>query len=177
MIVILGLIILLAAVIVGVAGVLGNGGGAHTLTDDGFAVFGYHVTGSTGTLFLYGIVVGAVALFGLTLLLAGARRTSRRGSVARRGLKQSRRETAAASQARDDLIDERDTARAYTASALGSGTPRGDHRQLNPDDGRRSRLHLFGRRSAPRQGDATHPESPTVRPPSDGPGDPPAPAE
>ena len=78
MIVILGLIILLAAVIVGVAGVLGNGGGAHTLTDDGFAVFGYHVTGSTGTLFLYGIVVGAVALFGLTLLLAGARRTSRR---------------------------------------------------------------------------------------------------
>jgi hypothetical protein len=24
-------------------------------------VFGYHVTGSTGTLFLYGIVVGAIA--------------------------------------------------------------------------------------------------------------------
>jgi hypothetical protein len=91
-IVILGLIILLAAVIVGMAGVLGNGGGAHMLTDDGFAVFGYHVTGSTGTLFLYGIVVGAVALFGLTLLLAGARRTSRRGSAARRGLRQSRRE-------------------------------------------------------------------------------------
>ena len=176
MIVILGLIILLAAVIVGVAGVLGNGGGAHTLTDDGFAVFGYHVTGSTGTLFLYGIVVGAVALFGLTLLLAGARRTSRRGSATRRGLKQSRRETAAASQARDDLIDERETARAYTASALGNGTPRGD-RQLNPNDGRRSRLHLFGRRSAPRQADATHPESPTGKPPPDDPGDPPAPSE
>lgn len=36
-----------------------------------FTVFDYHVTGSTGTLFLYGIVVGAVAVAGLTLLLAG----------------------------------------------------------------------------------------------------------
>jgi hypothetical protein len=175
MIVILGLIILLAAVIVGVAGVLGNGGSAHALTD-GFSVFGYHVTGSTGTLFLYGIVVGAVALFGLTLLLAGARRTSRRGSAARRGLKQSRRETAAASQARDDLIDERETARASTASTLGNGTPRGD-RHLNPDDARRSRLHLPGRRSAPRQAAATHPEPLTGKPAHDAPADPPARAE
>jgi hypothetical protein len=173
MIVILGLIILLAAVIVGVAGVLGNAGSAHALTD-GFSVFGYHVTGSTGTLFLYGIVVGAVALFGLTLLLAGTRRTSRRGSAARRGLTQSRRETAAASQARDDLIDERETARASTASTLGNGTPRVD-RHLNPDDGRRSRLHLPGRRSAPRA--ATHPEPLTGKPASDAPADPPARAE
>src|SRR5665811_1788884 len=74
-------------------------------------------------LFLYGIVVGAIALFGLGLLLAGARRTSRRGSAARRGLKQSRRETAAVSQARDDLIDQRETARAYTASAPGGLAP------------------------------------------------------
>jgi hypothetical protein len=90
-------------------------GSSHALTH-GLAVLGYHVTGSTGTLFLYGIVVGAAGLLGLTLLLAGARRTSRRGSAARRGLKQSRLETAAATQARDDLIDQRDTARAYTAS-------------------------------------------------------------
>ena len=117
MIVILGLVILVAAVAVGVAGVLGNAGGAHALPH-GFAVFGYHLTGSTGTLFLYGIVVGAAGLFGLGLLLAGARRTSRRGSVARRGLKQSRRETAAVSKDRDDLIGQRDTARAYTASDL-----------------------------------------------------------
>jgi hypothetical protein len=68
-------------------------------------------------------VVGAIALFGLGLLLAGARRTSRRGSAARRGLKQSRSETAAVSQARDDLIDQRETARAYTASAPGGLAP------------------------------------------------------
>ena len=125
MIVILGLIILLAAVIIGVAGVLGNAGSGHGLSH-GFAVFGYHVTGSTGTLFLYGIVVGAVALAGLSLLLAGARRTSRRGSAARRGLRQSRQQTAAVSQDRDDLIGQRDAARAYTASTPDNGTPSSD---------------------------------------------------
>jgi hypothetical protein len=102
MIVLIGLVILVAAVVVGVAGVLTNGGSAHTLTDQ-FAVFGYHVTGSSGLLFLYGIVVGAVGLFGLCLLLAGARRTARLGRTARSELKQSRRETAAANRDRDDL--------------------------------------------------------------------------
>ena len=117
MIVILGLVILVAAVITGVAGVLANGGHAHAVTH--FAVFGYHVTGSTGTLFLYGIVVGVLAMAGLSILLAATRHTSRRGRDARRGLAQSRRENAAVSQDRDNLRDQRDTARAYTASALG----------------------------------------------------------
>jgi hypothetical protein len=149
MIIILGLIVLIAAVVIAVAGVLGNGGSGHALVHP-FAVFGYHVTGSTGTLFLYGIVVGAVAVAGLSLLLAGARRTSRRGSAARRGLRQSRRETAAVSRDRDDLIDQRETARAYTASPLDDGTPRGDSR---PGSGgsHRGGLRLFRRRPVPRQ--------------------------
>jgi hypothetical protein len=113
-------------VIVGLAGIFTNSGSTHHLTN-GFAVFGYHVTGSTGTLFLYGIVVGAIALLGLGLLLAGARRTSRRGRVARRGLKQSRRETVSASQARDALIDERETARAHAAAQAGHGTTEPGH--------------------------------------------------
>jgi uncharacterized membrane protein YciS (DUF1049 family) len=111
MIVIIGLIILVAAVVVGVAGVLSNAGSGHAL-NQGFAVFGYHVTGSTGTLFLYGIVVGAVAILGLSLLLAGARRTTQRGSAARRRLQRSRGETAAVTKERDDLIDQRETAQA-----------------------------------------------------------------
>ena len=137
MIIILGLIILVAAVVVGVAGVLGNGG-THGLAH-GFSVLGYHVT-SSGTVFLYGIAVGAVALFGLWLLLAGMRHASRRDRAARRGLRQSQRETAesrqetaesrqetaAVSKDRDDLIGQRDTARAYTASTLGNGAPPGD---------------------------------------------------
>ena len=136
MIVILGLIIVVAVAIVGVAGVLGNGGSAHALTD-GFSVLGYHVTGSTGTLFLYGIVVGAVAVAGLGLLLAGARRTSRRGRAARRGLKQSRRETAAVTRERDDLIDQREATRAETPAAKEHGSHNGD-RHSGPDDGLRA---------------------------------------
>jgi hypothetical protein len=77
------------------------------------------VTGSTGTLFLYGIVVGVLAMAGLSILLAATRHASRRGRDARRGLAQSRRENAAVSQDRDNLRDQRDTARVYTASALG----------------------------------------------------------
>jgi hypothetical protein len=125
MIIILGLIVVIAAAVIGVAGVLGNRGIGHALTHP-FAVLGYHVTGSEGRLFLYGIVVGAIGVAGLSLLLAGARRTSRRGSAARRGLRQSRQETAAVSRERDDLLDRREAARASTASALGNGAPSTD---------------------------------------------------
>jgi hypothetical protein len=147
MIIVIGLVILVAAIIAGAAGVLGNGGSGHALTHP-FAVFGYHVTGSTGTLFLYGIVVGAVALFGLTVLLAGARRTSRRGRAARQGLKQSRRETAAVSRDRDDLIDQREAARASTASTV--GTPENGSQGVGSDpraDGGGGWSRLFGHRT------------------------------
>jgi hypothetical protein len=120
--IILGLVILVAAVVVGMAGVLTNGGGAHTMTDQ-FAVLGYHVTGSTGRLFLYGIVVGAAGLFGLSLLLAGARRTARRGRTARSELKQSRRETAAANQDRDDLAQARQRETAHDDTDHREGPP------------------------------------------------------
>jgi hypothetical protein len=164
--IIIGLVILIAAVVAGVAGVLANSGSGHPLTHH-FAVFGYHVTGSTGTLFLTGIVVGALGMLGLSLLLAGARRTSRRGREARHGLTQSRRETATVTQDRDDLRGQRETARAYTvrdeqqnytastldddpaASGRGPGAP--------ADGGRHSKWRLFQPRSA-----AAQPADPSV---------------
>src|SRR6202020_156450 len=91
--VLVGLIVLFVAVIVGTVGVLGNAGGTHPLAEN-FSVLGYHVTGSTGTLFLSGIVVGAVGLLGLSVLLAGARRSAVRGRDARRDLARSQREPA-----------------------------------------------------------------------------------
>jgi hypothetical protein len=54
-------------------GVLSNAGAGHPPTD--FSVFGYHLTGSTGTLFLFGIAIGAVASLGLCRLLTGTRPT------------------------------------------------------------------------------------------------------
>jgi hypothetical protein len=95
------LIVLLVAVIVAIAGVLSNAGSTHALTE-GFSLFGYHVTGSTGTLFLYGIVVGAVALLGV--LLAGARLTASRGRDARRELARSQRETAFINRGSDTFL-------------------------------------------------------------------------
>lgn len=112
----LGLVILVAAVVIGVAGVLSNSGSAHDFTG-GFSVFGVDVTGSTGTLFLYGIVVGAAALLGLSLILTGTRHAARRGRTARRGLEQPQREAAAAERERDVLINERGSARAQRAQA------------------------------------------------------------
>jgi hypothetical protein len=161
MIIIMGLIILVAALATGAAGVLGNGGSAHALTH--FSVLGYHLTGSAGTVFLFGIVVGAAGLLGLSLLLVGARRRLRRGSPARRRLMQSRRETAVASRERDDLIDQRDAARAETASTLVNGANLQDPK-LSPDDDRLSRLRAFMHRLAPVQASATYSDSPASEP-------------
>jgi hypothetical protein len=48
------------------------------------------VTGSAGALFRYGLVVGVLAMVGLSLLPAGSGRTSRRRRAACGDLEQSR---------------------------------------------------------------------------------------
>src|ERR1039457_7270927 len=150
MIIIIGLVILIAAVVAGAAGVLSNSGSGHPLTHP-FAILGYHVTGSTGTLSTSASVGGALALFGLGRLRAGARRPPRRGREARRGLNQSRRETAAVSHDRDDLLDQRETAPPYPARTMGTGLAGGSQRV---------KWHLFGPRSASTQ--AATPPGPAV---------------
>lgn len=129
MIVILGLILVVLATLVGLVGVLDNAGSGHELTG-GFSVLGFDVTGSTGELFLYGIVVGAIGMLGLSMLLAGSVRTARRGRVARTELKESRRETAMVSRDRDDLLHQREADHAHqeadvrhTAAPTGDGSP------------------------------------------------------
>ena len=104
MMVIVGLVVLCVAVIVGTVGVLGNAGATHPLAEH-FSVLNYHVTGSTGTLFLSGIVVGAVGLLGLSVLLVGARRSAVRGRDARRDLARSQRETAFMNRHRSQELD------------------------------------------------------------------------
>ena len=139
MIVIVGLVVLLVAVIVGFTGVLTNAGPTHPLTEN-FSVFGYHVTGSTGTLFLFGIVIGAVAMLGLSVLLAGARRTAGRGRDTRHELEDSQRETAFLNQERDQRLE-----RQSVGAATGS--------PVNPQAAttRRDRVPLLGRWSRGRQ--------------------------
>ena len=126
MIVIVGLVV----VIVGFTGLLTN---ANPLPEN-FAVFGYHVTGSTGSLFLFGIVVGAVAMLGLSVLLAGARRTAGRGRDSRHELKRSQRETAFLNQEREQRLEHQ-----QVGAAGGSAV------NPQPAPTPRSRVPLLGR--------------------------------
>jgi hypothetical protein len=126
MLVIVGLFVLLVAAIVAIVGVLSNAGAAHPLTGN-FSVFGYHVTGSTATLFLVGIVVGAVALLGLSVLLASARRTAGRGRDARHEVVRFQREMAFINRDRDTRREHQQrvgTATAPTASSEGAAPGR-----------------------------------------------------
>lgn len=79
---VLGLLLLLAALVVGLVGVLTNLGG------QGFTIFGFPVGGASGWLFLFGIVVGAVGMLGLAMIRGAAVR----GRRSRRELKRTRRE-------------------------------------------------------------------------------------
>jgi hypothetical protein len=151
MIVIVGLVVLLAAVIVGSTGVLTNSGAENPLTAN-FSVFGYHVTGSTGTLFLFGIVIGAIGMLGLSVLLAGARRTAERGRDARRDLRRSQRETAFLNRDRDQLLEQSQQDSVATSA---TGHP--------PDAGaRRTRVPLLHRWSRGRHPRETHVDSPRL---------------
>ncbi|WP_067654257.1 hypothetical protein [Nocardia harenae] len=95
MIILIGLLVLVAAVIVGVAGTVANTGENHYLASD-FTVFDYHFSGSSGLLFFDGIVLGALGMFGFVLVVGGSWFASRRAMLARRELRQSRKEVAAA---------------------------------------------------------------------------------
>jgi hypothetical protein len=150
MIVIVGLVVLLVAVIVGFTGVLANAGPAHPLTEN-FSVLGHYVTGSTGTLFLFGIVVGAVAMLGLSVLLAGARRTAGRGSDARDQLARSQRETAFLNQERDQRVEQQQAGAASGSALNPQPTPisRGRNRLLRRFSRSRQTTdtaHVAGRR-------------------------------
>ncbi|MFE5620934.1 hypothetical protein ACFQ8S_02555 [Streptomyces virginiae] len=137
MILILGLVILLAAVVVGLAGVFGNTGAEHELGAGGdFSLFGYHATGSTGSLFLTGMIVGAVALLGLALVMIGARRSARRSARARRDRAAARRESAVSDRGADP-DPERDVSRGDDTVPREAEAPRG-------------RGHWFGHRAAHR---------------------------
>jgi hypothetical protein len=116
MIVLVGLLVLVVAVLVAVAGVMTNSGGGHQV-GGAFTLFGQHVTGlSTGQLFLYGVVVGVVGMLGLSML-TGAFTRRLASSGARRELRGSRRETTAARADSDRLTRQLDDERAALAQA------------------------------------------------------------
>jgi hypothetical protein len=152
MIVIIGLLVLIAAAVVAVLGVATNSGSAHPL-GDGFAIFGQHLTGlSIGQLFLCGIIVGIVGMFGLSLLLGPfTRRLASRRS--RRDLKGSQRETTDLRQDRDRLAQQLDDERSV---ATGTKPPSGDG--VAPPDAPSAPEGLVGAPSGSRHRNGPHPD-------------------
>ncbi|WP_306357812.1 MULTISPECIES: hypothetical protein [unclassified Nocardia] len=120
MLTIIGLIALLGAVAVGVAGVRENSGENNTLSN-GFTVFGQNYDLSSGAVFGYGMLVGAVGACGLILLLTAVWTASRRGSAARRELRKSKREIAAARK--ESAAPPGETSNAPAARSAPDSTP------------------------------------------------------
>ena len=75
----------------------------------------------TGTLFLFGIVVGVVAPLRLSALLAGGRRSASRGSAARRAAARFHREMAFKNRARDTRLEHQRQVDTATAPMVHSG--------------------------------------------------------
>lgn len=97
--IIIGLLLLVAAVVVGVAAVSSNIGAEHALPN-GFTVFAHNFSGSTGMLFLGGVAIGAIGMLGLSMTLSGYWRSTRQRAADRRELRKARRRGNAAPQAK-----------------------------------------------------------------------------
>lgn len=114
--IVLGLLLLVVAVVLALVGVLSNLGSSHLLGSN-FEVLGYHVTGSSGRLLLYGIILGAAGMLGLNLLLAGLGRGIKRRVSTRRQLKADRKENERLAHERDELSEQLEQERTAKLSA------------------------------------------------------------
>ncbi len=130
---VLGLLILAAAVVVGVAGVTANTGAAHHMPG-GFALFGYHINTSSGKLFFAGLIIGAIGTVGLMLMADGVRRNA----ALRRELFRFRREARSRSRRPAPAA----TAPAAPVVAAGSARPASGPAPRSTSGGTAGRLAL-----------------------------------
>lgn len=79
MVAVVGLLLLLVAVMTGIVGMLDHAADR----DGGIVAIGHHVDGSTGAVVLFGLLITAVAIIGLSVLLGAARRALTRGPKTR----------------------------------------------------------------------------------------------
>ncbi len=100
----LGLLLLVAAAVIALAGIFSNTGSSHQLGRS-VDILGYHLNGSTGKLLLVGVVLGAVGMLGLMLLLGGLRRGAKKSVSSRRDRHAAQQETAAVIDERDRLAE------------------------------------------------------------------------
>ncbi len=154
----LGLLVLAAAGVTALVGALANSGGDHALNRS-FELFGYSVQGSSGRLFTYGVIVGAVGMLGLNLLLAGLGRGFRSRLSRRRELKETRGEAETLQEERDRLARELAEARATRAQEAGVDAHRAQAGPVGPADGSPDPAVVSPPTDRPRP-DVVYPEEP-----------------
>jgi membrane protein implicated in regulation of membrane protease activity len=115
---VIGLILLVIALVVGLVGVLTNLGAGAAMTG-GFSFFGLPVEGSTGQLFLFGIIVGAIGMLGVGMVFGALGRRQ----AARRELRDSRREAADLRRQHDQLARDLEQERAQRATTASAPAP------------------------------------------------------
>jgi ABC-type Na+ efflux pump permease subunit len=103
-----GLLVLLAVGAMGIARITGYNGTTHSTHSSPFRldVPGYHLQGPGSRLFLFGLLVGAVTMLGLSTMVAGLSRGFRRRPAARQLLTDSLQQTSALQEQNDQLIPE-----------------------------------------------------------------------
>lgn len=97
-----GLLVLLAAGAMGIARITAYNGTSRS-SPFRFDVPGYHLQGPGSRLFLFGLLVGAVAMLGLSTMVAGLGRGFRRRPASRQ-LPTGRQRTTALRKQNDQLI-------------------------------------------------------------------------
>lgn len=102
--ILIGVVLLLIAVVTASVGALANSGSDHLITN--FSLFGWTLHASTGRLFIYGAIVGGVAMLGLNMLLAGIGRGFKNRVHMRREQKAGRHEVDSLQEDRDRLAHE-----------------------------------------------------------------------
>jgi hypothetical protein len=100
-----GLLVLLTVGAMGIARITAYNGTTHS-SPFRLEVPGYHLQGPGSRLFLFGLLVGAVAMLGLNTMVAGLGRGFRRRPASRQLLTGSRQQTSALQEQNDQLIPE-----------------------------------------------------------------------
>ena len=135
----IGLLLLVAAAVVGAVGVATNVGTTDALATS-FNIFGFQIAGPSGWLFLDGIVVGGVGMVGVGLLYEDLFRRFDKW----RELRETRRETKDLREQNEQLFEQLDTERDETVRAGAAGDEDGPSQAATSQRARR--LRLPGRR-------------------------------
>ncbi|GAA4979479.1 hypothetical protein [Actinopolymorpha pittospori] len=133
----LGLILFVAAAVVGVVGTAANQGADATLASN-FTLFGWPVPMSSGWVFFWGVITGLVGMLGLAMMA----RAAYRARAHRRELRHTRREADELRKREAQRMERLEGERSGSAKPGTSGEVPGQRAEAEHPTGFRDRLGL-----------------------------------